>query len=150
MVKSNRLCAALARVDREILQSASEEIVARYPVKMTSLPTSGLALIQLVESVNSDAFNLGEIPLSSATVELDLGEGRVANGGAHVMADDADLAVWIAIADAAITNDLPGNEKVIALVQDGLEKMQLDQDIRQSILDRSKVRFALLNEESGS
>ena len=66
------------------------------------------------------------------------------------MADDADLAVWIAIADAAITNDLPGNEKVIALVQDGLEKMQLDQDIRQSILDRSKVRFALLNEESGS
>jgi alpha-D-ribose 1-methylphosphonate 5-triphosphate synthase subunit PhnG len=141
------LFTALARVPADRLQLAAQALAERYPVKVTSVPTSGLAMMRIRESVNGDAFNLGEIPLSSATVELDLGDGRTALGGAHVMADDAELAVWMAIADAAVANELPGSEAILGLYHEGLAVLQADQDIRQSILERTQVRFTLLNED---
>lgn len=142
-----RLSAALGRVHPDRLEEAVKAISDRYPVRVTSLPTSGLAMLKLRESVNGDPFNLGEIPLSTATVELDLGDGKTAQGGANVMADDADLAVWVAICDAVLVNNLSGSETLLKLLDEGLADLQRDQDIRQSILDRTRVRFSLLNEE---
>jgi len=141
------LCSALARVHPDQLQLAAQALAESYPVKVTSLPTNGLAMMRIRESVNGDAFNLGEIPLSTATIELDLGHGQTVSGGAHIMADDSDLAIWVAIADAALTHDLPGSEALWQLYQDGIDKLQADQDLRQSMLARTKVRFSLLNED---
>jgi alpha-D-ribose 1-methylphosphonate 5-triphosphate synthase subunit PhnG len=141
-----RLIAALARMDADRLAAAANRFTERYPVRVTSRPTNGLAMMQIRESVNGDAFNLGEIPLSTATVELDLGNGQKVEGGAHVMADDADLAIWLAICDAALRHNLPGAEEIQALSEAGFASLQRDQDIRSSILDRTKVRFSLLNE----
>jgi alpha-D-ribose 1-methylphosphonate 5-triphosphate synthase subunit PhnG len=145
-----RLSAALGRVSPDKLEKAVKVISDRYPVRVTSLPTSGLAMLKLRESVNGDAFNLGEIPLSTATVELDLGDGQTALGGANVMADDADLAVWVAICDAVLVNNLSGSETLVGLLEEGLAELQRDQDIRQSIMDRTRVRFSLLNEDDSA
>ena len=141
------LCSALARVHPDQLQLATQALAERYPVKVKSLPTNGLAMLRIRESVNGDAFNLGEIQLSTATVELDLGQGQTVSGGAHIMADDSELAIWVAIADAALTHDLPGSEALWQLYQEGIDKLQADQDVRQSMLARTKVRFSLLNED---
>lgn len=146
----SRLSAALTRVEPDRLAAIAKEFTERYPVRLTSLPVSGLAMMQLRESVNGDAFNLGEIPMSSASVELELGDGKSVSGAANAMIDDADLVTWMAVCDAALRHELAGREKIEALVDEGLAKLQKDQDIRQSILHRTKVRFSLLNEETNS
>jgi phosphonate C-P lyase system protein PhnG len=142
----NNLSAALSRVDQDRLAEAVATLTDRYPVRVTSVPTAGLAMMRVKESVNGDAFNLGEIPLSTASVELEIGNGEIVSGAAHVMADDADLAVLMAISDAVLANRLDGQEALVELLQEGLAELRHDQDIRQSILERSRVRFALLNE----
>jgi hypothetical protein len=53
----------------------------------------------------------------------------------------------LAVSDAALSHRLPGTEPLFELLQEGMDQLQKDQDVRQSILYRSKVRFALLNEE---
>ncbi len=144
---SHRGLAALARVDRQRLTDAVSSLVERYPAVPLSAPAAGLAMLRIRESVNGDAFNLGEIPLSTASVELSLGDGEVARGAAHVMADDQDLATMLAVADAALSRSLPGSEPLFELLAEGMQELQSEQDVRQSIADRSKVRFALLNED---
>lgn len=137
----------MARGDRQRLADAVSTVTERYPATPISAPAAGLAMLRIRESVNGDPFNLGEIPLSTAAVELKVDEGKAVRGAAHVMADDADLATMLAVADAALAHRLPGSELLFELLAEGLQAFQNDQDLRQSITHRSKVRFALLNED---
>lgn len=146
-VDPGRAMVALARVDQDLLAAAVKQISDRYPVRPTSTPLAGLAMMRVTESVNGDAFNLGEIPLSSATIDLELPDGSSVSGGACIMVDDPELVTNLAICDAVLRHTVPGGEAILGLLALGRELLQQEQDIRQSILDRSQVRFSLLNED---
>lgn len=139
---------ALARIEFERIVGATELIRTRYAVQNTSLPVAGLAMMQIRESANGDAFNLGEIPYSIATISLRLDDGREIEGSGQVMADDAELATQLAICDVALRHDLPEGDEVRSLLEEGMNLLQRDRNIRQSMLNRTKVRFALLNEDA--
>ena len=145
-----KIFVALAKIDPDRLFSVIAPLCERYPVEAVSSPVAGLAMMRLKESVNGDAFNIGEIPLSTAIVKLQVDEHHSVMGASHIMADDLELATALAVCDAILTHDLPGGEVLQDLYREGLQTLDRERDIRQSILNRSRVRFALLNEEGGA
>ncbi len=140
----------LASAPREALLDVAESLARRYRARHASLPGAGLALLQVRDAVLGEPFNLGEIPLSKAVVELDGPDGSVVLGGAEVMADDQPLATALAVCDAVLAARLDGLEEVARLVQEGAAVLEQRQVTRQAMREATRVDFALLNQEGGS
>ncbi len=142
----SRWVVALAAAPREPLQSLAERLAeALHAVPMDN-PRAGLAMLTLRDAVLLEPFNLGEIPLSRAYVQLTDAAGRQHHGAAQVMADDVGLAVALAICDGVLASRLPGWEQVLQLLQQGEQSLSEQQRIRQGMLARTQVKFSLLNQ----
>lgn len=127
------------------LTTAAEQLAIDYVVTLTSLPQAGLGLLQMTDGAFHESFYLGEFPLSRCSVELSLADGRRGQGGAQVMADDADLARALAILDGILAAKLPGWEAVAELVHSGRLQREEEQRRRRAILNATRVDFALLS-----
>lgn len=125
------------------------QLASDYTVTLTSLPQAGLGLLKLTDGAFHENFYLGEFPLSSCRVELCLADGRRAEGGAQVMADDAELARALAILDGILAARLPGWETVAAHVQSGSEQRDAEARRRRAMLNQTRVDFALLSNTGG-
>ena len=102
-----------------------------WAVTLLCLPQAGLGLLQLREGAFNETFFLGEFPLSTCSVELNLPDGRRARGGAQVMADNADLARALAILDGVLAAELPGWEMAAEYVHSG-DAQRRRQDCREN------------------
>jgi alpha-D-ribose 1-methylphosphonate 5-triphosphate synthase subunit PhnG len=107
---------------------------------------SGLALMQWRDAVQHQPFFLGEVPMARAAVALVNHRGERAEGGAVVMADDAELAQALAVLDAVFAQRWPGVEAVDALALRGAQARDRIRAVRQAGLKRTRVDFALLAE----
>ena len=126
------------------LHALAERLAAGCEVRLTRLPQAGLGLLQLADGAFHEAYYLGEFPLSTCSLELTLADGRRADGGAQVMADDAALARSLAILDALLAARLPGWEDVSAQVQAGAARRDEEDRRRCAMLAATRVDFALL------
>ena len=126
------------------LHALAERLAAGCEVRLTRLPQAGLGLLQLADGAFHEAYYLGEFPLSTCSLELTLADGRRADGGAQVMADDAALARSLAILDALLAARLPGWEAVSAQVQSGAARRDEEDRRRRAVLAATRVDFALL------
>lgn len=119
---------------------------------MKRVPKSGLAMMRLRDSVQSQAFNLGEIPLSSAHVVFNGPNGTEHEGGCQIMRDHEALAVAIAVCDGVLAAEVEGTSEVASLVCEGAAVSREDAAVRRGMRERSRVSFALMNQqdESGS
>ncbi|MEW6679146.1 MAG: phosphonate C-P lyase system protein PhnG [Pseudomonadota bacterium] len=134
------------------LNALADELTRDCDVKLKSLPQAGLGLLQLSDGAFHEPYYLGEFPLSSCSIELSMADGRTAAGGAHVMADDADLARTLAILDAILAARLPGWERVSAQIDAGATTRAEEDRRRRAMLAATRVDFAMLNnaeEEDG-
>jgi alpha-D-ribose 1-methylphosphonate 5-triphosphate synthase subunit PhnG len=107
---------------------------------------SGLALMQWRDAVMHQPFYLGEVPMARAAIAITDSSGRRVEGGAVVMADDAELAQALALLDAIWAHRLPGAESVDALADTGARARACLRAERQAMLKRTRVDFALLSE----
>ena len=105
----------------------------------------GLALLTLRDAVLGERFHLGEVPLAEARVEVTTAQGRSGRGAARVLDDDAELAAALAVCDAVLAADLPSADEVRRLVEEGALRRAAADDRRRSLLDRTRVDFALLS-----
>lgn len=126
------------------LHTLAERLAAGCEVRLTRLPQAGLGLLQLADGAFHEAYYLGEFPLSICSLELTLADGRRAEGGAQVMADDAALARSLAILDAVLAARLPGWEAVSAQVHSGAARRDEEACRRRAVLAATRVDFALL------
>ena len=126
------------------LHALAERLAAGCELRLTRLPQAGLGLLQLADGAFHEAYYLGEFPLSTCSLELTLADGRRAEGGAQVMADDAALARSLAILDAVLAARLPGWEDVSAQVQAGAARRSEEDRRRRAMLAATRVDFALL------
>lgn len=126
------------------LHALAERLAAGCEVRLTRLPQAGLGLLQLADGALHEPYYLGEFPLSTCSLELTLADGRRAEGGAQVMADDAELARSLAILDAVFAARLPGWEAVSAQVQSGAARRDEEDRRRRAVLAATRVDFALL------
>ena len=139
---------ALASLPRERTLDLGRNVAERYDCRPATVPQAGLSLLTLRDSVEKQAFYLGEIPLSSSRVLIS-GDGQTVEGGALIMADDAELASALALCDGVLANRLSGWETIAEGVREGLESLDDEARIRKTMLLRSRVNFALLNQEDG-
>ncbi|MDX1934951.1 MAG: phosphonate C-P lyase system protein PhnG [Capsulimonadales bacterium] len=142
----SRWAVALGALPRERVLALGADLAARFEVTPAAVPQSGLTLLTLRDSVEKQAFYLGEIPLSTCHVFLRDGATTV-EGGAMFMADDVDLVSAMAICDGVLANRLGGWETVADGVRDGLDRLDEEARLRNTMLKRSRVNFALLNQE---
>lgn len=142
-----RWAVALAKLPRTTVLEAATELAQRHRVTPTAVPQSGLTLVTLRDSVEKQAFYLGEAPLALSQVTLTDSTGRTVAGGALIMTDDTELANALAICDGVLAGCLDGWEDVATHVATGLEQLSHEERVRKTMLTRSRVNFALLNEE---
>ena len=136
---------ALTALSAERVSSLAGELCKGLTVRHRRVPQTGLGLLTLRDSTRGEAFHLGEFPLAIVEVEVETADGICHAGGAQVMADWADWAWALALCDAVLANDLPGAERVAALVAEGAAIRQRESQIRRSLLDRTHVDFSLLS-----
>lgn len=140
---------ALTAHPPEKLKALAEALAAGHEVRLKSLPQAGLGLLTLTDGAFHEPYYLGEFPLSSCSVELSLSDGRTAAGGAHVMADDAELARALAILDAVLAARLPGWEEVSSQIDAGATVRAGEDRRRRAMLAATRVDFAMLNNAGG-
>ena len=145
-IDRSTLGACLLAADRDQVLTAARIAGERLHVAPLQPAESGLALMQWRDSVMHQSFYLGEVPISRAAVALTDGHGRRVEGGATVMADDAELAQALAILDAVWTYRLSGAETVDALAASGANARAGLRAERQAMLKRTRVDFALLSQ----
>lgn len=133
---------------KAIINELAEKLTKHVSISYKQVPEAGLAMMQLRDSVKGKPFNLGEIPMSSSWVALKYEDGTEIEGAAFVMADDHPYATSLAILDAILSNQTAGWEEALVLVQSGLDIKNKTDQHRSQMLNRTRVDFALLNQES--
>jgi alpha-D-ribose 1-methylphosphonate 5-triphosphate synthase subunit PhnG len=136
---------ALTAHPATVLNALADELTVGCDVKLKSLPQAGLGLLTLTDGAFHEPYYLGEFPLSSCSIELSLPDGRRADGGAQVMADDAELARSLAILDAVLSARFPGWERVSAHIESGASRRAEEDRRRRAMLAATRVDFAMLN-----
>lgn len=145
-IERRHLVACLVAAGREPVLSTAAQLTEGLTVTPLQPAESGLALMQWRDAVQHQPFFLGEVPMARAAVALVNHLGERAEGGAVVMADDAELAQALAVLDAVFAQRWPGAEAVDALAQRGTQARDRIRAVRQAGLKRTRVDFALLAE----
>lgn len=145
-IERRHLATCLAAADRDQLLHAAAQLTEGLAITPLQPAESGLALMQWQDAVMHQPFFLGEVPMARAAVALTDHRGERAEGGAVVMADDADLAHALALLDAIFAHRWPGAEVVEALALGGAAARERVRAQRQAGLQRTRVDFSLLAE----
>ena len=138
---------ALTAHPQDVIIELADELTRKCELKHRLLPQAGLLLLRMTEDVMGEDFYLGEIPASSAWIELHFPEGRVAEGAAKVMDDSEGLAVALAVCDAIMANNLDGSDKVAELIEQGMKRRVQTDRTRAAMLNKTSVDFSLLTAE---
>jgi alpha-D-ribose 1-methylphosphonate 5-triphosphate synthase subunit PhnG len=149
MIERRHLVACLVAAGREAVLNTAAQLTEGLTVTPLQHAESGLALMQWRDAVKHQPFFLGEVPMARAAVALVNHRGERAEGGAVVMADDAELAHALALLDAVFAQRWPGAEAVDALALRGAQAREDIRAVRQAGLKRTRVDFALLAEADG-
>lgn len=139
--------AALQQIDAAEVIRLAEGLADQHEIRLKRLPKAGLAMMRARDSVRGQAFNLGELPMSRAHVEITDSYGATHEGGAHVMQDHEALAVAIAVCDAVLASRLHGWSGVDELVKRGAERIRRQSRVRRAMLERTRVSFSLMNQD---
>ncbi len=148
----SRWVTALSKISASRIFAVAEQMCLRYQAEHRQVPQAGLGVVALRDAVVYEPFYLGEFPLSTARVALTDSEGRIAEGAACVMTDNARLAAAMAVCDAVLASRWPGWEEAEALLREGAATLAREARVRGSMLRRCRVDFSLLNadEETSS
>lgn len=98
----------IATCDGDVLEELADEVLATGPtLRVLQEPRAQLVMQQVVEPVEARPFNVGEVLVTAAEVELD-GD----RGFAMVPGKDEAAALGGAIVDAAIEGDHPHASRI--------------------------------------
>jgi len=146
ITKRTEWVSALRTLPIEDILSTTTQLTDGWKVQSKSLPQSGLGMMKLNDSAFNEPFYLGEIPVSSAWLEVTTLEGQQAEGAAQVMDDRVELAEALALCDAILSAQLSGWEQVASMVDKGMKNREKTRLERKRILAHTKVDFSLLDD----
>ncbi len=136
---------ALATQSKQQITAVLNEITADWTITPVQLPQTGLAMLQLRDSAFNDPYFLGEIPLASAWVTISTEDKLEYQGAAQLMDDDREKIEALAVCDAVLAHQLPGWLALYHLVEIGMAELTKEQNLRNALLAKTRVDFALLN-----
>jgi alpha-D-ribose 1-methylphosphonate 5-triphosphate synthase subunit PhnG len=97
--------AVLARAPREDLKAMLDQALGTTPVpahEWLRAPETGLAMVRARIGGTGDAFNLGEVTVTRATLRLRMSDGSAPVGVAVQMGRDKERATLAALIDAML------------------------------------------------
>ncbi len=136
---------ALATQSTKQLTAVLKEMTVDWTITPVQLPQTGLAMLQLRDSAFNDPYFLGEIPLASAWISIRTQDNQEYQGAAQLMDDDQDKIEALAACDAILAHQLPGWLALYQLVEIGMDDLNKEQRLRDAMLAKTRVDFALLN-----
>ncbi len=136
----------LALADRAQVLATAEALAAEGNIELLAPPESGLVLLALRDGVAGTPFHVGEMPAARVAVSVRSADGRRGEGGAIVSSEDLELAHAVALLDAVLAHDLPGSERVVALLAQGAERAAEIERRRALLLARTRVDFQAFGE----
>ncbi len=136
---------ALACQSKQTLKALLDEWGTQWTIRPVQLTQTGLAMLQLRDSAFNDPYFLGEVPLASAWVELVTGDGERVQGAAQLLDDDSEKIELLAVCDAVLAHQLSGWQALHQLLEMGLQQLSEQQAVRNAMLAKTRVDFALLN-----
>ncbi len=136
---------ALATQSKKQIAAVLNEIAARWTLTPVQLPQTGLAMLCVRDSAFNDPYFLGEIPLASAWVTVSTEDHLEYQGAAQLMDDDREKIEALAVCDAVLAHQLPGWLAIYQLVEIGMAELTTEQNLRNAMLAKTRVDFALLN-----
>lgn len=145
MIERTKWVSALKALPKKELLNLTNELSEDWILRPKLIPQSGLGMMKLKDSAFNDEFYMGEFPVSSAWLDVITPGGIKAEGAAHVMDDNVDLAEALALCDAVLSSQLPGWEQVYNLVEKGIVLSEKTKRERKVILARTRVDFSLLD-----
>ncbi|MGO9171351.1 MAG: phosphonate C-P lyase system protein PhnG [Rhodomicrobium sp.] len=137
---------ALCAADERRILDLAERLSRDLDAQPTSNPCAGLQLLRLRESVTLDTFYIGEVAVTSASVQLRTPGGNRVEGGAIVMDDRIELASALAVLDGVLAFKLPGAKEADRLLQEGHAALGQKDRIRAAMLSRTKAGFSSMAE----
>jgi alpha-D-ribose 1-methylphosphonate 5-triphosphate synthase subunit PhnG len=146
MLAREQWVSALSMVPEPSLESLAKSFPTSWKVTPKALPQSGLGMLKLRDTTLGEAFYLGEFPLATCWLSITTEAGEHAEGCAMVMDDRVDRAEQMALCDAVLSANLPGWEKVAALIEQGMALRTRQTYERKAILARTRVDFSLLDD----
>lgn len=148
-VKREQWLRCLDCLPNQKITDLCDKLSQGWQIKAKALPQAGLAMLKLQDGAFHDPFYLGEIPLSTAWVEVVTPDGKQWQGAARIMNDDSNFAQTLAICDAILAHKLPGWAEMDRLVEQGHSQLKKEKKIRKAMLQRTMVNFSLLDEAGG-
>ncbi|WP_277182412.1 phosphonate C-P lyase system protein PhnG [Caballeronia sp. BR00000012568055] len=136
--------AVLARAPREALQSALDVALdhAKAPAyEWLRAPDIGLAMVRGRIGGTGDAFNLGEVTVTRATLRVSLADGSTPVGVAVHMGRDKERARLAALADALLQSPLHHARMQTHVIQPLAASIEEAKQRKQGEAAATKVEF---------
>lgn len=102
----------LAEGDNAALQEVMENLMKAGVVKVVREPALCLVMLRARETVQQQPFNLGEVLITEAVVEID-----GAAGYGFVLGDEPQKALCFAVVEAALKASHPQSSKILSLME---------------------------------
>jgi alpha-D-ribose 1-methylphosphonate 5-triphosphate synthase subunit PhnG len=134
-----RLFRILALADAQAVCGMAQKLQSEHAVTVVKEPNKTLTMVKLRETVESGLFYLGEVIVWEAVVELD-----GVRGMAVTMTDSADMALAMAVIDAAVNSGAFTDTETLLW----LEAEHNERDMRENALHlQTMVNFSSLDAE---
>jgi len=146
MIERNQWIVSLNEVAQDKLLAVTSELSQNLKIRPKAVSQSGLGMLKLEDSAYGEPFYLGEIPFSSAWLEIETEDGVITEGAAQIMDDQIEVVEAMAICDAILANQLMGWEQILEMVDEGAKKREDISRERKTMLASTQVDFSLLDE----
>ena len=126
---------ALAIADEGRLVAAADDILAEHAVTVLRPPVSGAVMMRAIETAEGSIFNLGEVAVTEAEIEL-----RGERGYCMVMGYAPQKALAGAVLDAAAEAHIAAAE-IEALLREAMDSQDAQQRADWELLAPTRVQF---------
>jgi alpha-D-ribose 1-methylphosphonate 5-triphosphate synthase subunit PhnG len=131
----------LAKSPRERLERAWEALAGKPQYRLSRAPEIGLAMVRGRIGGTGEPFNLGEMTMSRAAVQIEGPQGGTLTGYGYVAGRDRRHAELGALFDALLQG---GDERVAALVEDLAAELAAARAAKAAKVAPSRVEFFTL------
>lgn len=133
----------LIRGNRSLSAQLAGEVRSAYAVTTVEAPNEGLVMIRLREGAQGSVYNMGEVLVTEARVQIDRNIGRGIVAGYK-----PDLAFDLAVIDAAYSASLPATQQWDELLEDEQQHIDHRRSAQEREILQTKVDFQSMDREA--
>ena len=129
----------MAEGDLQVFQEIAREIIAAGGVRVIRESRPGLVMMRARESVDGQPFNLGDVLIAEAVVEL-----QGCRGYGFALGDEPDQAMCRAVLEAALLCGHPLAAKIAAALEKEAAAVEAGKGLEMAAIASTRVNFEVM------